>query len=101
MSYAPTDDVARRVDELRGVIDEIDDEIIAALNRRVGVSREIQATRMGAGLPRIQYAREHRVIEHYTDALGPVGADLALEILRASRGDPARPGIEVIAPHQR
>ena len=101
MTYAPVNDVAGRVDELRRVIDDLDDQIIATLIRRIEVSREIQATRMSAGLPRIQYARENRVIERYTDAVGPAGTDLALEILRASRGDPARQGIEGVAPLQR
>ena len=98
MNYAAAqDDVARKVDELRGVIDAIDDEIIAALIRRFHVSREIQATRMAAGLPRIQHAREHRVIQRYADALGPIGTELALEVLSLSRGNPTRLGLDAVA----
>ncbi len=73
------------VDALRGEIDRLDAEILAAVQRRTEVSKLIGKARMASGGTRLVHSREMKVIERYS-ALGPDGKDLAMLLLRMGRG---------------
>jgi chorismate mutase len=73
------------IDELRGEIDRLDTEILAAVKRRTEVSRAIGKARMASGGTRLVHIREMKVIERYGE-LGPDGKDLAILLLRLGRG---------------
>ncbi|MCV7315226.1 chorismate mutase [Mycolicibacillus parakoreensis] len=77
----PTTDI----DELRGEIDRLDAEILAAVKRRTEVSQAIGRARMASGGTRLVHSREMKVIERYSE-LGPDGKDLAMLLLRMGRG---------------
>ena len=76
---------AAEVDELRGEIDRLDAEILAAVQRRTEVSKRIGKARMASGGTRLVHSREMKVIERYS-ALGPEGKDLAMLLLQMGRG---------------
>lgn len=76
---------AADIDALRGEIDRLDAEILAAVKRRAEVSREIGRTRMAEGGTRLVHRREMAVIERYSE-LGQEGHTLAMLLLRLSRG---------------
>ena len=80
----PADD--ERIAELRGRIDDCDAEIIALVQRRLAVSREIGELRRAAGGPRLLLAREQRGLARFQAALGPDGAALGMMLLRQGRG---------------
>ena len=73
------------IDDLRREIDRLDTEILAAVNRRTEVSREIGKARMASGGTRLVHSREMKVIERYSE-LGPEGKELAMLLLRLGRG---------------
>ncbi|BBZ02899.1 hypothetical protein MCHIJ_23360 [Mycolicibacterium chitae] len=73
------------VDALRGEIDRLDAEILAAVQRRTEVSKLIGKARMASGGTRLVHSREMKVIERYS-TLGPDGKDLAMLLLRMGRG---------------
>jgi chorismate mutase len=73
------------IDALRGEIDHLDAEILAAVKRRTEVSQEIGRARMASGGTRLVHSREMKVIERYSE-LGPDGKDLAVLLLRMGRG---------------
>ncbi|CAJ1580160.1 chorismate mutase [[Mycobacterium] wendilense] len=73
------------VDALRGEIDRLDAEILAAVQRRTEVSKTIGKARMASGGTRLVHSREMKVIERYS-VLGPDGKDLAMLLLRMGRG---------------
>ena len=73
------------IDDLRKEIDRLDAEILAAVKRRAEVSREIGKARMASGGTRLVHSREMKVIERYSE-LGPEGKELAMLLLRLSRG---------------
>ena len=70
---------------LRGEIDRLDAEILAAVKRRTEVSQAIGKVRMASGGTRLVHSREMKVIERYSD-LGQDGKDLAMLLLRMGRG---------------
>jgi chorismate mutase len=80
----PADD--ERIAELRGRIDDCDAEIIALVQRRLAVSREIGELRRAAGGTRLSLAREQQVLARFQAALGPDGAALGMMLLRQGRG---------------
>ncbi|WP_372507427.1 chorismate mutase [Mycolicibacillus koreensis] len=80
-SSHPTTDI----DDLRGEIDRLDAEILAAVKRRTEVSQAIGRARMASGGTRLVHSREMKVIERYSE-LGPDGKDLAMLLLRMGRG---------------
>ncbi|MGY1763116.1 chorismate mutase [Geodermatophilus sp. SYSU D00779] len=75
-----------RIAELRGRIDDCDAEIIALVQRRLAVSREIGELRRAAGGTRLSLAREQQVLARFQAALGPDGAALGMMLLRQGRG---------------
>jgi chorismate mutase len=80
------DAVNAMVAKLREEIDEIDAELISIVQRRVAVSKQIQAVRMSHGGPRRQHSRELKIVNAYVDGLGRGGSQLALTVLELSRG---------------
>lgn len=79
-----------KLDECRTKIDVIDAEIIALLNRRGNVAKEIGVLKAKAGLPIIDSAREREVLRRVSrQNAGPVSDEAAAgifnEILNASR----------------
>ena len=75
-----------RIAELRTQIDDCDAEIIALVQRRLAVSREIGELRRAAGGTRLSLAREQQVLARFQAALGPDGAALGMMLLRQGRG---------------
>jgi chorismate mutase len=67
-------------------IDALDGEIIALVQERMGVSAEIQRTRIESGGRRVHLTREMEVLSHYSDALGKPGTTLAMTLLELCRG---------------
>jgi chorismate mutase len=74
------------IDDLRREIDELDAAILDAVKRRTEVSKLIGKARMASGGTRLVHSREMKVIERYTNGLGPEGKDLAMLLLRLGRG---------------
>ena len=74
------------IDDLRQEIDQLDAAILEAVKRRTEVSKLIGKARMASGGTRLVHSREMKVIERYTDGLGPEGKDLAMLLLRMGRG---------------
>jgi chorismate mutase len=75
-----------RIAELRGRIDDCDAEIIALVQRRLAVSREIGELRRSTGGTRLSLSREQQVLARFQAALGPDGAALGMMLLRQGRG---------------
>ncbi|MGY2129847.1 chorismate mutase [Blastococcus sp. SYSU DS0617] len=75
-----------RIGALRREIDACDEAIIALVQRRLAVSREIGAVRKASGGTRLNLAREQQVLARFQDALGPDGAALGMLLLRQGRG---------------
>ncbi|RVW01279.1 chorismate mutase [Rhodococcus xishaensis] len=73
------------IEQLRDEIDRLDAEILAAIQRRTELSRQIGEVRMLGGGPRLVHTREMRVLSRFDD-LGPEGHTLALLLLRLGRG---------------
>lgn len=80
------DEVTAAVAKLRAEIDEIDAELISIVQRRIAVSKQIQAVRMSHGGPRRQHSRELKIVNAYVEGLGRGGSQLALTVLELSRG---------------
>ena len=78
----PTD----RISELREAIDSCDAEIIALVQRRLAISREIGSLRAASGGTRLSLSREQQVLSRFGNALGPDGAALGMLLLRQGRG---------------
>ncbi|MCV7189105.1 chorismate mutase [Mycolicibacterium thermoresistibile] len=78
-------DTSVDIDALRREIDELDAQILEAVQRRTEVSRLIGKTRMASGGTRLVHSREMKVIERYS-VLGPEGRELAMLLLRLGRG---------------
>jgi chorismate mutase len=74
------------IDDLRQEIDRLDAAILEAVRRRTEVSKLIGKARMASGGTRLVHSREMKVIERYTEGLGPEGKDLAMLLLRLGRG---------------
>jgi chorismate mutase len=75
-----------RIAELRRQIDDCDAEIIALVQRRLAVSREIGELRRSTGGTRLSLSREQQVLARFQAALGPDGATLGMMLLRQGRG---------------
>ena len=76
-------------DEIRAMrerIDEIDQAIIDLWLERAHLSQQVGKTRMASGGTRLVLAREREIIEHFREALGPDGTQVALLLLRSGRG---------------
>ncbi|MGW2277829.1 chorismate mutase [Streptomyces sp. NPDC001770] len=71
----------------RKLIDDMDARLIRLINERRTVSEEIQNERLAEGGTRTDTGREMYVISRYHEAFGPPGRDIALSLLRLSRGE--------------
>ena len=80
------EDPAERIAELREAIDTCDAEIIALVQRRLAISREIGALRSASGGTRLNLSREQQVLARFEAALGADGAALGMMLLRQGRG---------------
>lgn len=80
----PTTDAV--IGELRSQIDDVDRDILDLLQRRLCLSRQVQAARIAAGGVRVELARERQVVSTYRASLGPQGTVLASALLRTCRG---------------
>ena len=79
-------DPADRIGQLRNEIDACDAEIIALVQRRLAISREIGGLRAASGGTRLSLAREQQVLARFGAALGADGAALGMMLLRQGRG---------------
>jgi chorismate mutase len=77
---------AELIGTARQRIDALDGQIIALVQERMGVSAEIQRTRIDSGGRRVHLTREMEVLSHYSDALGKPGTTLAMTLLELCRG---------------
>jgi chorismate mutase len=80
------DDAAALIDQLRTQINEIDAELISIVQRRIAVSKQIQAVRMAQNGRRREHSRELKIVQAYVDGLGRGGSQLALTLLELARG---------------
>jgi chorismate mutase len=71
---------------LREQIDEVDAELVSIVQRRVTLSKQIQAVRMAHGGRRREHSRELKIMNTYVDGLGRGGSQLALTLLELCRG---------------
>jgi chorismate mutase len=83
----PQEAKVESVEAGRSQIDELDTAICELVDRRRGVSQQIQGLRRAAGRPRIEYTRENQFIARYSDALGRPGVTIAMAVLEHCRGD--------------
>lgn len=67
-------------------IDALDAEIADLVQRRIEVSREIQAARISDGGRRVDLRRETEIIARYSAALGRPGTAIAMALLELGRG---------------
>jgi chorismate mutase len=74
------------VAKLRARIDEIDQALIRLWQERAALSQRVGVARVAAGGTRLALAREREVLDRFHRALGPLGTQLGLLILRAGRG---------------
>ena len=72
-----------RLEESRKMIDEIDSEIVALLNRRASISRRIGELKTRAGLPVLDAEREESVLRKIAgDNAGELDAKSLIRIYR-------------------
>jgi chorismate mutase len=71
---------------LREQIDEVDAELVSIVQRRVALSKQIQAVRMAHGGRRREHSRELKIVNTYVEGLGRGGSQLALTLLELCRG---------------
>jgi chorismate mutase len=67
-------------------IDGLDEQIIALIAQRMGVSAEVQQARIAAGGRRLSLNREMEILNRYSEALGKPGTTLAMTLLELCRG---------------
>ncbi|MGL4304998.1 MAG: chorismate mutase [Mycobacteriaceae bacterium] len=78
-------DAEAQINKLRKEIDQLDAQILAAVQRRTEISQIIGRARMASGGPRLVHSREMAVLERFS-ALGQEGHTLAMLLLRLGRG---------------
>ena len=83
---ADADDVAALIAQLREQIDEVDAELIGIVQRRIALSKQIQAVRMANGGRRREHSRELKIVNDYVEGLGRGGSQIALSLLELCRG---------------
>ncbi|HEU5355053.1 MAG TPA: chorismate mutase [Actinocrinis sp.] len=67
-------------------IDALDAQIAELVQRRIDVSRQIQASRIADGGRRVDLRRETEIIARYSAALGRPGTAIAMALLELGRG---------------
>ena len=75
-----------RSSALREQIDEVDAELVGIVQRRIALSKQIQAVRMAHGGRRREHSRELKIVNTYVEGLGRGGSQLALTLLELCRG---------------
>jgi chorismate mutase len=70
----------------RQQIDAVDAQIIELIQRRIEISRQIQAARLVDGGRRVDLRRETEVIARYTAGHGRPGTSIAMSLLELGRG---------------
>lgn len=70
----------------REQIDAVDAQIVALIQRRIDISRQIQAARLTDGGRRVDLRRETEIIGRYSIALGRPGTTVAMALLELGRG---------------
>lgn len=83
---AAADDVTALIARLREQIDEVDAELIGIVQRRIALSKQIQAVRMANGGRRREHSRELKIVNDYVEGLGRGGSQIALSLLELCRG---------------
>ena len=81
-----TDEATATISRLRTQIDDVDAELVSVVQRRIALSKEIQAVRMAHGGRRREHSRELKIVATYVDGLGRGGSQLALTLLELCRG---------------
>jgi chorismate mutase len=83
---------ASEVDELRRVVDDVDERIARDLRTRVWLARRIARLKARASMPAFDFDRERAVIERYVAVLGSddntsriLAEDFARDVLKATR----------------
>jgi chorismate mutase len=67
-------------------IDALDAQIADLVQRRIDVSRQIQAARIAEGGRRVDLRRETEIIARYSATLGRPGTAIAMALLELGRG---------------
>jgi chorismate mutase len=80
------DAAAAEIARLREQIDAVDVELIAVVQRRIALSKQIQAVRISHGGRRREHSRELNIVNAYVEGLGRSGSQLALTLLELCRG---------------
>ena len=71
---------------LREQIDEVDNELVRIVQRRIALSQQTQAVRRAHGGRRREHSRELKIVNTYVEGLGRGGSQLALTLLELCRG---------------
>ncbi|MDQ1486585.1 MAG: chorismate mutase [Actinomycetota bacterium] len=85
-SELDADTALTEIVRLREQIDEVDAELVSIVQRRIALSKQIQAVRMAHGGRRREHSRELKIVGTYVDGLGRGGSQLALTLLELCRG---------------
>ena len=80
------DSALLEIASLREQIDAVDAELVDVVQRRIALSKQIQAVRMAHGGRRREHSRELKVVNTYVEGLGRGGSQLALTLLELCRG---------------
>jgi chorismate mutase len=83
---ADADPALAEIIRLREQIDEVDGELVSIVQRRIALSKQIQAVRMAHGGRRREHSRELKIVNTYVEGLGRGGSQLALTLLELCRG---------------
>jgi chorismate mutase len=83
---AEADPALAEITRLREQIDEVDAELVGIVQRRIALSKQIQAVRMAHGGRRREHSRELKIVNTYVEGLGRGGSQLALTLLELCRG---------------
>lgn len=79
-------DAAAQIGVLREQIDAVDDEIIRLIDKRRTLSHNVGQLRAAVGGPRLSISREHQIMGKFAKDLGAYGSQVALLLLKISRG---------------
>ncbi|WP_166741638.1 chorismate mutase [Cumulibacter soli] len=80
------EDAATEIGELRVRIDAVDDEIIRLIQERRALSNQVGRLRASVGGPRLSIGREHQIMGKFANEIGTYGSQVALLLLKISRG---------------
>ena len=79
-------EAAAQIGVLREKIDAVDDGIIRLINERRALSHDVGRLRAAVGGPRLSITREHQIMGKFARELGAYGSQVALLLLKISRG---------------